>query len=780
MPPTAPTIAPRPAAARPPGSAAPGVPGLTIDPRKLLLQYWPWLVGALVAGVVLGVVTHFVIRFTYPLYNGDVVFEMLPSLEKADQGNQTVSSAGGEAEMKRFIGTQIQIITSDNIIEKAVNDPRVKVDTQWIKEFMANGIVDTKKAAKELADIVSARQIPESNLVLLRVRTTKSRDVAVLANALKEVYMNNLKQATVKDNQDLLESMNRRLNSLKEERGLLEDRKANYIGGSNKIETLEDRMSYFTQQLDKLLPVKVGTKYQLDLQQSLLDQYEEQLRAPGGPTYPERVRKEIDEHPIVQRLEEAVSNLKATRRAMLEKLGPNHAYVRQIENTISGTAAQLEEERARLMREAFNKMVDQTRSDIRSLQSTLAETDKDIEQARTGQADVTALMEKYKTAEEDSKRIADSMQDLQERINEQNNIMARKASSRVRVYADADIPDRPAFPIIWVVVPLVALLCVGGVAGVIVLREALEQRVRGPADVALVPRVRVLGVIPDLSEDPSAPESAETAVRDRPSGVTAECVRQIRTETLKWLARRDSAAILVTAGMPGSGATTVITNVAYSCAAAERRVLIIDANLRRPRMHAVFDLPEGPGLGDVLHDKLTLKEAIRHSSQPGLDVVTAGATDFRSFERLTTEKMARLIDEARAAYDVVLIDAPPTIVSGDAVILTHRCDGVVLVVRAFSEKRGLVARMRNQFEEAKADFLGVIVNGVRSSAGGYFRRNFRATHEYQNNGLFADAASAGKRGRGGRLAAADEQPPPTKRNGELDRDKLPTDGGAET
>ncbi len=99
-------------------------------------------------------------------------------------------------------------------------------------------------------------------------------------------------------------------------------------------------------------------------------------------------------------------------------------------------------------------------------------------------------------------------------------------------------------------------------------------------------------------------------------------------------------------------------------------------------------------------------------------------------ERLASEEFTELLAAASAEYDIIFIDVPPAIVAGDGLSIANRCDATVLVVKAFSEKRGLVSRIRNELGDARAEFLGVIVNSVRASAGGYLRGNIRASQGY--------------------------------------------------
>jgi capsular exopolysaccharide synthesis family protein len=193
--------------------------------------------------------------------------------------------------------------------------------------------------------------------------------------------------------------------------------------------------------------------------------------------------------------------------------------------------------------------------------------------------------------------------------------------------------------------------------------------------------------------------------------------------------------LAIMSGMPQSGATTVAVNLAYALAAAEHRVLLIDANLRRPGVHKVLGLQDAPGLADVLAGGVTLASAAQRTDAPLLSVLTAGSSDKRVYERLSSAAFSEVLAGATSEYDIVLLDVAPAMVAGDAIAVANRCDASLLVVRALGEKRGMVARIRNDLSEAKAEFLGVLVNAVRSSAGGYLKGNIMAAHAYQNEGV---------------------------------------------
>jgi receptor protein-tyrosine kinase len=198
----------------------------------------------------------------------------------------------------------------------------------------------------------------------------------------------------------------------------------------------------------------------------------------------------------------------------------------------------------------------------------------------------------------------------------------------------------------------------------------------------------------------------------------------------KALSRPGHQTMLVVGGMPGSGSTTVTTNLAAAAAAAGRTVAIVDADFRRPRVGEAMGVSaEGAGLGDVLTEEATPDQAL-HNTELGISVMTAGQPGNRVIERLNNGQFDSLMADLRHRFDLVLVDAPPAVVAGDSLVLANKVDAAVLVVCAFQEQRGLVARLVNQLVDAQCELLGVILNRPRGTAGGYFKKNFAAMARY--------------------------------------------------
>jgi capsular exopolysaccharide synthesis family protein len=277
------------------------------------------------------------------------------------------------------------------------------------------------------------------------------------------------------------------------------------------------------------------------------------------------------------------------------------------------------------------------------------------------------------------------------------------------------------------------LVVLGLTVGIIFLRALTDQRVKSASDLAVLPGARILGVIPDLDDDPTKCPTAELVVSRYPNSVVGESYRQANTPILKRLDRAGHQTVVLMGGMPGAGTTTVASNMASGFAASGRRVLVVDANFRRPRLAEVFGVDKNrAGLGDVLADAVTVDEAIE-TTEFGVSVMAAGTPASRIVERFNMAQFDSVVAELRSRYDFVIFDSPPAVVAGEPMMLANKLDAAVLIVRANQEHRGLVARLIGQLSDTPCELIGLVLNRPRGTAGGYFKKNFATMAKYASS-----------------------------------------------
>lgn len=705
----------------------------TLDPIKLFNRH-KWLLGAAaVVGVGIGLGAHLVLKRVYPVWRPAALYNVLPPFESAAGNPAQVSN---EIEMNRFMATQTRLMTSETVLTRVVEDPDLARNAKdWAKSFSSDGgmsITDKTGAVEALKKIVDARVIPQTTLVELSATSKYKFDATAIVELTREKYEELLKRMSDDLMQSQINAIERQITSSSSEIERLQRTREELMRREN-LDTIDDRAQATLTSLSQTSAELITVTQNLQQITTQREQLEADRNSPGGIPFSDGLRSEVERDPLILQAKGQLTALESDRQALRNQgISPEHRSFARVENAIRGQEQTIEDLRQRLLRQRFDGQLDdviRTQGQLTAQRAQLAEQADSLQRRLT---DLTRLISQLKDLDSQIGEIVRNKGGLQQQLANLNGIKAIAQSQRVVLFQRESPPNQLAFPKLAFMIPAGLLVTVGLVGAFVLVREILDQRVKGPSDITIIPRTRLLGWIPLASEDPSGEGAVETAVRDRSTGIVAESGRQLRSAIEKRSLGTSPQVMLVVAGMPSSGATTVACNLGLAGAAADKRVLLIDANFRRPAMQKVFGLQEAPGLADALSAKRSFDECIQKTTSPNLDVVTCGSKELRHVERFGTNAMNQIIAQAREHYDMILIDTAPAIVGGDYLVLSQRVDASVLVVRAMGEKRGLVARVRNELSEAPSTFLGVVVNAVRHAAGGYMKGNIRAAQEYHS------------------------------------------------
>lgn len=197
---------------------------------------------------------------------------------------------------------------------------------------------------------------------------------------------------------------------------------------------------------------------------------------------------------------------------------------------------------------------------------------------------------------------------------------------------------------------------------------------------------------------------------ENPKAVVSEQFRTLRTNINFSNPDKVLKTILVTSSSPGEGKSTTSANIASVYAQEGKRVLLIDADMRKPTVHHTFALKNTKGLSSVLTRQATLTEAVQETTIDSLFVMTSGPIPPNPAELLASNSMEQLIVELCANYDFIIFDAPPILSVTDAQILSNRCDGTVLVVKAGEAEKAMVQKAKDSLVASQANILGVVLN----------------------------------------------------------------------
>jgi tyrosine-protein kinase Etk/Wzc len=337
---------------------------------------------------------------------------------------------------------------------------------------------------------------------------------------------------------------------------------------------------------------------------------------------------------------------------------------------------------------------------------------------------------------------------VEEKYNE-TAISEKSEFGYVDVIDRAIVPGAPTGPNATRNLLMGLLLGLGLGVGIVVMRDVLDVRVRTPEQLkrrGYPPLSEVATMQGELSQlEKSGKVPREVRRFDKrlwlifnPLSFLAESYRRLRTNLLRVQIERPLQALLVTSPNPGEGKSTTIANLAVAFAESNRRVLLIDADLRRPTVHTAFGLPVRPGLTDVLQKKATFEEAVQRSVVENLDVLCCGTISRNPSRFFGSVEMRELVEHARKNYGWVLIDAPPILVVNDGAVLSALVDGTILTLAAGLTRFAALERASEFLESAGGHFLGVVLNmfDARKAYGSYYGGT-RYGHYDKNNGYYS-------------------------------------------
>jgi capsular exopolysaccharide synthesis family protein len=296
--------------------------------------------------------------------------------------------------------------------------------------------------------------------------------------------------------------------------------------------------------------------------------------------------------------------------------------------------------------------------------------------------------------------------------------LAAGANAGVQVLEAATVPRKPILPsrsrdlaaaLLWA-----AFLAVGLAFGT----EFLDSRIKNPDDVKMHLRLPFLGLVPAVSSRHTRGGGLllNRAVPPR----FGEALRAVRTAVIFSTASEGARSLMVTSTAPSEGKTVTASNLAMSLAQADLRTLIIDGDMRRPRLHEVFGVEQEPGLSNVLVGTTPLADAVRATDNPNLFVLAAGHLPPNPAELLGSPRYRRLLDELGASYDWIVVDAPPVMAVTDAAIVSHEVSGVVFVVGAEMIPRRNAQYAIDQLTQAHAKIIGVVLNRAEVERHAYY------------------------------------------------------------
>ncbi len=435
----------------------------------------------------------------------------------------------------------------------------------------------------------------------------------------------------------------------------------------------------------------------------------------------------LDRDPMLRGLKNLQLNMITARDNLMQKYGPRHPQVEGYHIRLASCEREITTMTNRLTNQYVNLMMGERTGAVRSATEQIAQVQETLNEAnakiRDLEAEVTRIEQLVLSGEELDTRI----RRIEDTLLELRLLLASEQQVSLRMAA---IPPRTISMPKWsIMMPLGIVLGLAVGLGLAFMLEFIDTSVKNPSDISRRVDLPVLGMIPHTDDIEEDVEDLRLAFMTNPNSLIGEAFRQIRTCLLFSGPARERRSLLITSPLPEDGRTTVTMNLAAAIAHGGRKVLVVDANFRQPAIRSLFDgCPEG-GLSSALVGQANWRDLV-HEVLPNLHVMSAGILPPNPAELFGSEEMRKLVAEMVEQYDQVLFDGAPCLVVTDSPILSTLVDGVVLTVRAGANTFGIVQRTRDILLRVNAHIVGVALNAVRVTAGGYLRKSYETFYEY--------------------------------------------------
>ena len=338
------------------------------------------------------------------------------------------------------------------------------------------------------------------------------------------------------------------------------------------------------------------------------------------------------------------------------------------------------------------------------------------------------------------KRNSESLEKLYSLIEEKYQdalINEQSQPGNVLVVDKGRIPTKPSKPNRLLIV-LIGIVFGGGLAfGYVLVRDYFDDTIKTPEDIQKK-NINILAWIPRIEGmELKRGHEFEFIVAKKPKSIPSEAFRALRTRVQFSNVDVESfKTVLITSCLPQEGKTLVSLNLAGSIGQAGKKVLLVDCDLRKPRLHTVFGLKKHPGLVDYLFNRIPLNDIIHSSEVENMSYIFSGTIPPNPAEVLQSKAMKNFLDDIRKRFDMIILDSPPIISVTDSEILSRVVDGTILVVSAESTEVDLMTTAVGLIKNERSPFLGVVLNNFvyKNGYGSYYKYYYYYSHPTNGKG----------------------------------------------
>jgi succinoglycan biosynthesis transport protein ExoP len=575
----------------------------------------------------------------------------------------------------------------------------------------ADGAEETEaqsRAIDAFAAGLSVAPIRNSRLVDLKYQSPDAALSAKLVNALAKNYIEQTLDYKFSASKDANDWLGGQLAEQRKQVEIAESKLQAYREHNDAI-SLEDRQNIVVQKLTDLNAAVTRAKTERIQKEAMYMQLRAIESNPAAlDTFPA-----ILGNTFIQQQKTELAQLQQQSAQLSEKFGEKHPEI--VKNRTAIQTAQLK------LQAEIGKVVQAVRTEYQAAQAQENSLAAALGQQKSEALAMNRKGIEYSVLDRDVQSSKQLYESLLQRTKE-TGVSSELKSSNIRIIDKAQTPRSAASPRKTLNM-LLALLSGSILAfGLAFFFEYLDSRIKTPDELRVHLGLPSLGMVPAL--DAKTWRDKEPLLHAGVPPGFAEAFRTIRTNVLFSSAEEGSRVLVVTSTGPGEGKTTVASNLAVGFAQAGQRVLLIDADMRRPRVHQIFGLRQEPGLSNLMVGNAKASQTVNKTAVPGLWLLAAGRTPPNPAELIGSQRFRDFLASLKQHFDLILVDSPPVMAVTDAAIAANLASGVVFVVGAEMTSRQAARAAVEHLANGRAHFVGAVLNRVELERNAYYYSHY--------------------------------------------------------
>ncbi len=702
-----------------------------------IIRRHKWIVLATL--VVLVTIVTIGTMLTKPVYRAEAKLEIGRETERVAQGRQILELESASVFNPFFLQTQVDILHSRDLARRVIQKLNLSENDEF-KLKNADKIAENERevrlvnAFQARYDVSVGRQ---TKVVSLTFDSYNPKLAAEVANAISSEYITWSMESRLQGVSSAKDFLAKRVQEAEAALRDAENEQQQYLA-AHRIISVEDKGD-------------ITLARTVELNRQLTDLENERRTAEAN--YNRSKEVPADELPqvindvTVQNISRELSKKKQELANLSAKYQATYPAVKQVQEEVKQLETQLSEQRAKIVKNIETQFqVAKKREE--DLKASFGQSRNEAIQQNRESSELGLLKQKIETNRK-------NYEDLQGRLR-QAEVESDFRPSNIRRVQDAEIPIAPVKPNKVLNIGLSMLIGLALGIGLAFFLEYLNNTINTAEDVERIVQLPALGGIPSLQSlaknkmlgvnassngngngkksTALATASNELLSGHDPLSSFAESYRALRTSLLLSSAEHAPRTMLITSSHPAEGKTTIVANTAISLAQTGARVLVLDADMRRPRCHKILSTKNDTGLSTYLSRDVSVDKVIIPHDIPNLFVMPAGPVPPNPSELLSSIKLRYLVAELQDRFDHIIIDSPPVIHVTDALIISPHVDGVVIVVKSNHTPREAVQRAKQALADVNAKIFGVVLNCIDlNTESYYYNYKYAYYHSYEES-----------------------------------------------